>query len=413
MSYHDHHFHPLGYVSMVTGLELMEAVDFEDLARRVGTAAESSDRVIIGQRVNDEGLAEKALPTRGLLDDVVPDRPVLLYRYCGHIGIANSAALTLAGVDTDTADPPGGTIDRDRSGQLTGVVRETALALVSDALSPFTTPATDAEIVAALIGLRDLGIGSVTGMVSAGEPIWCGIANELQTIARLAENLPIDIGVMVIADNPVELGKARDTITKAGGRLRFLGWKDFADGSFGGHTAAMYEPYTDRPETRGTMRLNHEHAREMARTSLDLGGDVAIHAIGDRANDEVVDLFEALIKEEGANPGRLRVEHASVLNDSTIARMAVLGVTASVQPAFLASEANWIEKRLGDRVDHVYRFRSLVDAGIEVLGGSDAPVEYPDPAVGIGAAVSRHGINPGEALTLDQAEALFTPPADH
>ena len=409
MKYHDHHFHPLGYVSMVTGLELMDATDFDDLGRRIASAAAGTEGVIIGQRVNDEGLAEKSLPTRQVLDDVVPDRPVLIYRYCGHIGIANSAALKLAQIDSDTLDPVGGSIDRDRAGNPTGVVRETALSLVSDALSPLTAPASDTDILEALGGLPELGIGSVTGMVSAGEPIWCGIPNELETLVRLAENLPIDIGAMVIADNPAQLVRAADMIKKAGGRLSFSGWKEFADGSFGGHTAAMYEPFTDRPDTTGTLRLDRRKAMELAQTSLDLGGAVAIHAIGDRANDEVMDLFEALVQ-DGTDPTQLRVEHASVLTDPTIDHMARLGVSASVQPAFLASEHHWLGKRLGKRVDLVYRFRSLLEAGVTVLGGSDAPVEYPDPIVGIDAAVNRRGVNPGESLTRDQAEALFTPP---
>jgi hypothetical protein len=409
MKYHDHHIHPLGYVSMVTGLELMDAVDFNDLAQRVAWAAANSEGVVIGQRVNDEGLEEKSLPTRHLLDDIVVDRPVLLYRYCGHIGIANSAALALAHIDADSPDPIGGLIDRDNAGNPTGVVRETALGLVSDALSPLTSPLDDAEIIGALAGLRDIGIGSVTGMVSAGEPIWCGIPNELQTLVRLTEELPIDIGVMVIADTPHQLTQAAETIKRAGGRLSFRGWKDFADGSFGGHTAAMYEPFADRPDTSGTMRLDRQHASVMAQTSIALGGAVAIHAIGDRANDEVLDLFETLVT-QGAEPGRLRVEHASMLRDPTIEHMAKLGVSASVQPAFLASETDWLEKRLGDRVGLAYRFRSLIEAGIRVYGGSDSPVEYPDPALGIAAAIDRHGINPEEALTADQAVALFAPP---
>jgi hypothetical protein len=144
-----------------------------------------------------------------------------------------------------------------------------------------------------------------------------------------------------------------------------------------------------------------------------LGGAVAIHAIGDRANDSVLDLFEDLIA-MGAEPVRLRVEHASLLTEAAIERMARLGVTASVQPAFLASEASWLVKRLGeDRMGRVYPFKSLLDAGVTVIGGSDSPVELPDPLVGIRAAVERHGINPAEAINQDQAKALFAPPSRH
>jgi predicted amidohydrolase YtcJ len=172
----------------------------------------------------------------------------------------------------------------------------------------------------------------------------------------------------------------------------------------------MYEPFSDRPDTRGTERYERGRMVEMGRTSLDAGGVVAIHAIGDRANDLVLDVHEELI-EDGADPGRLRVEHASVLRPETIERMARLGVTASVQPAFLASETTWLEKRLGpERMDMAYPFRSMLEAGIPLLGGSDSPVELPDPQTGITAAVDRHGIAPEEAITREQAEALFNPP---
>ncbi len=148
----------------------------------------------------------------------------------------------------------------------------------------------------------------------------------------------------------------------------------------------------------------------MARASMMLGGSVAIHAIGDRANDSVLEIFEELI-EMGADPERLRVEHASLLTDAAIERIARLGVTASVQPAFLSSESDWLARRLGDeRMSRVYPFRSLLDAGVTVIGGSDSPVELPDPAIGIAAAIDRPGFNPTERLSPDQAEALFAPP---
>jgi predicted amidohydrolase YtcJ len=146
----------------------------------------------------------------------------------------------------------------------------------------------------------------------------------------------------------------------------------------------------------------------MGKLSAAHGGVIAIHAIGDRANDLVLDTMADMIR-DGVEPARLRIEHASILTAATIDRMAHLGVTASVQPAFLASEETWLEKRLGaDRMHRAYPFRSLIEAGVTLLGGSDSPVELPDPETGITAAVDRHGINPGEAVTRDQAEAMFS-----
>jgi len=408
--FHDHHFHPLGYAQMVTGLELMDSADLEEVKNRVAARAEMTTGAVIGQRLNDEGLAELRLPTRLDLDEAVPERPVVLYRYCGHVAVANTVALTLAGIDADTPDPPGGSFDRDHTGSPTGVLRETALLVIGNAIAPLAEAPTDADVLDALRGLLDYGLGSVTGMVSTSDPIWCGVGDELETLCRLAPELPLNIDVYVITEDPADLVAAAQRITKADGRLSFSGWKGFSDGSFGGHTAAMYEPFADRPDTTGTLRLYPGQALAMADASLGVGGGVALHAIGDRANDVALDLFGSLIA-EGADPALLRVEHASLLTESAIERMAKLGVTASVQPAFLASEASWLHKRLGEeRMQRVYPFHTLQEAGIQLLGGSDSPVELPDPQVGIRAAVQRYGFNPEEALTEEQANALFAAP---
>jgi predicted amidohydrolase YtcJ len=409
--YHDHHIHPLGYAGLVNGLELMDAVDLSEVMRRVAARADEVEGAVIGQRLNDEGVSERRLPVRTEIDDVVGDRPVLLYRYCGHVAVANTSALAMAGIDADTWDPEGGSFDRDEAGMATGVVRGTAIGLVSSALASQVTGPTDSAILSALRNLTRMGIGSMTGIVSVGEPLWCGVPDELDVLCRLAPDLPLDIDLLVIAPNPAELADAAEKIRHAQGRIRFLGWKEFADGSFGGHTAALHEPFTDRPDTRGAERLDPEHAKTMARASMMLGGSVAIHAIGDRANDRVLDVYEELV-EMGAEPGRLRIEHASLLTGAAIERMARLGVTASVQPAFLPSEASWLEKRLGEeRMSRVYPFRSLLEAGVAVLGGSDSPVEPPDPEIGLGAAMRRPGFNPSESLTEDQAISLFSPPS--
>ncbi|MGA8038519.1 MAG: amidohydrolase [Acidimicrobiia bacterium] len=411
MSFHDHHIHPLGYAGLVNGLELMGLGSLDEVLGKVVDRAAATEGAVIGQRLNDEGLAEARLPTRHDLDSVIPDRPVLLYRYCGHIAVANTRTLEMAGVDAGTTDPDGGSIDRGADGEPTGVLRETAVTLVSRALAPFVNGPSDGQILEALARLPAMGLGSITGIVSAGEPLWCGVPDELGTLCRLAPDLPLGIDVLVAADNASVLADAADQIRRSEGRLRFLGWKEFADGSFGGHTAAMHQPYTDRPDTMGTDRLRPDHTIEMARTSILLGGSVAIHAIGDRAIDSVLDVYQELIA-MGAEPARLRIEHVSIPTAEAIQRMADLGVTASVQPAFLASEGEWLAKRLGDdRMQRVYPFKSMMQAGIPLIGGSDSPVELPDPEVGITAAVGRPGFNPSERLDRAQAEGLFSAPS--
>lgn len=412
MSYHDHHLHPFGYASLVNGLSLMDAPDLDTVLAKVVAHGAKREGAIIGQRLNDEGIKELRLPTAADIDDVVGDRPVILYRYCGHIAVANSAAMRAAGVDASTPDPPGGSLDRDPSGKPNGILRETAIELVSGPVETLTVPISDSDIVTALATLPAMGIGSITAMVSVGKGLWSGAGDELETLLRIAPDLPLRVDVLVITLDPATLLDAKQRLDRAEGPVRWRGWKGFSDGSLGGHTAAMYEPFSDRTDTTGTNRLDHDLALLMGRTSAGAGGTVAIHAIGDRANDLVLDVHADLVA-DGVDPARLRIEHASVLTNPTIDRMADLGVTASVQPAFLASEWSWLEKRLGpERMRRTYPFRSLLEAGVPLLGGSDSPVELPDPLTGIEAAVVRHGIAPEQAITREQAEAMFAPPAD-
>jgi predicted amidohydrolase YtcJ len=220
--------------------------------------------------------------------------------------------------------------------------------------------------------------------------------------------LPIRIHTLVVAGTPSELELAADRLRSAGGRVDFLGVKMFGDGSLGGHTAAMREPFADRPDQLGTHRLDPAWAAEMARAAVDLGGRVAVHAIGDAANDRVLDLMETLIA-EGIDPAVLRIEHASVLTPDGIDRFGRTGVTACVQPAFLASEVGWLERRLGpERLAHTYAFRSLAGAGAPLAGSSDSPVEPPHPLWGMAAARDRCGMVPAEALPAEDAFRLFT-----
>lgn len=409
MILHDHHFHPIGYAVLQQGLDLSGASSLDEVLAGVAERASRSDGAIIGHRFDEEGFADPRLPTAADIDDVLSDRPVLLIRRCGHIAVANRAALALAAIDEAASAPEGGSFDRDRGGRPTGVLRENAIRPVAEAVEPLAPFPTDQEILEALSTLPALGFGSITGIVSAGGGLWGG-ADEVDLLARIAPDLPIDIDVLVIADSPADLAESSRRLARAGDdRVRFLGWKGFSDGSLGGHTAALRDPYADMPETTGMSILDHGRALEMGQASLDLGGVVAIHAIGDLANDLVLDVMEELIA-GGADPGMLRVEHASLLTDRTIQRFADLEVTASVQPAFIASDAPWLERRLGaSRMGMAYPFRSLLEAGVRLIGGSDSPVESPDPEPAIAAAMGRPGLDTGQAITEEQARALFLP----
>ncbi len=382
---HDHHFHPFGYAGSVLGLSLKQAGSFAGLSQAVrdATAAIAPGQALVGNRLDDEALTERRLPTRLDLDLWSGSTPTLLIRYCGHLAVANSAALELAGL----ADHPD------------GILRETEIVPVTEALAPLRPQLGQGEVTRALAGLAGLGLGKITAIVSATDPLWCEVDDEIGSLIEVAPALPFDIEVLVIASSPPELRDAAEQIRTAQlDNLTFFGWKEFADGALGAHTAALHEPFSDDPGNRGILRLDREHAEAMARTCLDLDGTIAIHAIGDAANDDVLSFFAGLV-EHGASSRHLRIEHASMLTEAARGLMAELGVTASVQPSFITSEVDWLAARVGERAGYTYALAAMEEAGISLLGGSDCPVESPNPWPAIAAAVGS-GLSPESAYLL-------------
>jgi hypothetical protein len=403
----DAHIHPVAYAAALRGTTLATARDFEDLSRRLRETARTTPppTPILGMRLNEETLAERRLPDRWILDAAIADRPLLAHRYCGHVAIANSAALSLAGVDATTPDPAGGVIDRDDSGTPTGVLRETAIELVAERFGDGNRISSD-ELLSALNRLAAVGITSLGAMLRTGAGAWASLGNEVDLAAAIADRMPIKVGAYAIDEHPDDVAISKAKIDGAGGLLRWLGIKRFGDGSFGGHTAAMRERFID-VDTTGTMRLGPID-RQIAEASLALGGGAAIHAIGDLACGAVIDLFSELI-DGGADPHRLRLEHASVLSSDDMQRLGDLGVTAAVQPAFIGSEAEWLGNRLGDeRIERTYAFAAMEQAGARLAGSSDCPVEPPDPWLGMALAQDRLGMAPGQSISAVRALAMYT-----
>ena len=402
----DAHFHPVAYAAAISGITLKSAVDFADVARRLRAGAQTHGEPVIAIRLDDESLNEGRLPTRRDLDAAVGDRPVLIHRYCGHIAIANSPALRAAGITSATPDPAGGVIDRDEIGEPTGVLRETAIDLVSTMLAA-AVRIEPGEVNEAMRGLAGLGLTSIGAMTRTGEGPWATLGNEARILLDAASELPIRAFSYLIVNSAEELALYSEAMHHAGTNLVWAGLKRFGDGSLGGHTAAMHEPFADEPDQSGTLRLS-EVDEVLSRVCLGMGGVVAIHAIGDRACSRVIDLFEKFVG-EGVSGHRLRLEHASVLTDRDIARIGRLGIITSVQPAFMASETAWLERRIGpDRLLRTYPLASLERAGATLAGGSDCPVEPPDPWSGMALARDRAGIVPEEGLSALSAFRLFT-----
>ncbi len=398
----DAHLHLGSITAATSGITLEGVRDLEEASRRIAGSG-SGDVVAIA--FDETDMTPSRLMDAVDLDEMVNDRAALVYRVCGHIAMANSVALERAGIDRSTPDPPGGSFDRDPAGNPTGVLRETAIDLVSAVIDDNTRRIGDDELVSTIDRLSALGLTSVTAMVPAGAPAWCGPDDELDRLLAMKGRPKMPIDAVLIANTVGDL--AHHASRLASSDVRFAGWKGFADGSLGGHTAALSAPYRDRPDQSGTVRHDPDHFRALADAALELGGSVHIHAIGDAAVERVLDLFDDLTA-AGAPPDRLRVEHASVLTPELIERMSELEVTASVQPAFVRSDARWLDARLGsERARWAYPFRSMLDAGVRMVGGSDAPVEQPDPLSGVRAAVDRGGWNLEEALEPWEGLSLF------
>lgn len=405
--FRDAHIHAIPYAALLSGCSLKNAESIPDLIERLKAFADTlpPDTPVVASRMDDETLVERRLPTRSDLDEAVPDRSAVIYRYCGHVAVANSYALEASAIDSSTPDPQGGIIDRDSNGRPTGVLRETASGLISSALARGGPLAPEA-LIDGLSRLAGLGITSIGAMIGYGESPFAKLEAESALLREVADRLPLRVNVFSIAATPDDLAASRSTIADAGDRLRWLGVKRFSDGSLGGHTAAMCSPFAD-VDTVGTLRLTQQDVA-VSRHALALGGMVAIHAIGDRAIEAVLDVFDELI-EGGAEPADLRMEHVSIASPLLLDRFAAVGAHAVVQPAFLASESEWLPARLGDeRMPWAYPFRSMMHRGINTAGSSDSVVEPPHPLWGMAAAMDRHGIAPDQALSGLEALHMFT-----
>ncbi len=402
----DAHIHLAGWSASIGGLDLSAVDGFGRLRDEIRTHAGSINPAtpVIGTGLDDTRLREGRMPTRHDLDRILSARPILVYRHCSHAAAANTAALEMAGIGPDTPDPTGGVFDRTATGEPTGVLREAAIGVVQRALEPLVRSPLPSQLLETSRALVRLGITRIEAMVSAGTPLWCGTGNELEDLLAIAADLPLDVDAFVMTDQIGELRRAADRIRRVGGRLRFGGWKGFADGSLGGRTAALSAPY-EGEATTGMLLFENDRDLPLARCAVDEGGRVALHAIGDRAIAHVLGGFRAL-RDEGIDADRLRIEHCSMVDDASLAQMVELGVTASVQPPFLTSDGPWLATRIGSRESWIHPFRTMLEAGVPLRAGSDAPIEDPTPFKGIWSATS-HPSNPAESLATEQALSIY------
>lgn len=354
-----------------------------------------------------------AFPTAADLDQIAPNRPVYLSHKSGHAAWVNSLAMKMARVDEHTADPPGGQIQRDAAGRPTGIFFEDAIDLVSSHI-PRPTPN---EIAAAMRRAQaycwSVGLTGVHDFDGRD----CFIA--LQMLREAGE-----LGLRVIKNVPVyRLEHALGAGLRSGFGdewLRIGGVKIFADGALGSKTAAMIAPYEGEPGNVGIVVTDKEEMLEKARQASAGGLSVTVHAIGDKANHDVLDVYEFLRREErehGRAGLRHRIEHVQILHPDDLHRLAALNIIASMQPIHATSDMEMADRYWGERARYSYAWRTMRDSGALVVFGSDAPVERIDPLPGIHAAVTRRradgrhspdGWYPQERLSMEETLHAFT-----
>lgn len=412
----DSHTHFLNGGFSLASVQLRDVRTREEFAARIEAKIKDLEK---GDWVQDgdwdhELFTPVELPRREWIDPISPDNPVCVNRYDDHMILANSVALKISGITKSTPVPPGGEIVKDpMTGEPTGILKDAAADLV---FLHVPEPSWREKLGAAEAALRNAaehGVTSVHEMADASSfEVYQQLLRDGKMTARLYVYIPI---------SDVDIYSRLKLKTPFGNDdLKIGGLKGFVDGSLGSATASFYEPYTDDPKNRGLLapQMFPEGIMEKRIMEADKAGlQVAIHAIGDRANGLLLDLYEKAVAQNGPRDRRWRIEHAQHLRPQDIARFGKLGVIASVQPYHAYDDGRWAEKKIGaERIRYTYAFKSLLDGGAVLALGSDWTVAPLDPISGIYAAVTRAtsdrknpgGWVPEEKLSLDEAIRGYT-----
>jgi predicted amidohydrolase YtcJ len=410
----DAHGHVVDLGFETLQIQLWDTKGLDEALQRVRAyaAAHSGRGWLLGDGWNQVKWQLGRFPMASDLDAAVSDRPVVLSRVDGHAKWLNTRAMEVAGITRDTQDPPGGRIERDATGRPNGVLVDKAMALI-DRVEP--EPTDDELRVALKTALAHMNSVGLTGVGDAGVD-----ARTVAVYRQLADHRQLTVRAYVmirdVGPDFSELSKNGPLIGYADDHLTLRAVKLFADGALGSRGAALLAPYSDMPG-QGLLFMSEAEMERKIQTALEAGYQVNIHAIGDAANHEVLDAFEAAYKVVDGRPLRNRVEHAQVVALPDIPRFKQLDLIASMQPTHATSDMNMAEDRIGKaRLQGAYAWRTFLAQGTRIAGGSDFPVESDNPFFGLHAAVTRTdhdnrpagGWHPEQALTLVEAFRAFT-----
>ncbi|TFJ92452.1 amidohydrolase [Lentibacillus salicampi] len=376
-----------------------------------------SEEWILGRGWNHELWPDESFPTRDELDQVAPDNPVALTRVDGHSVWVNSKALEIGGITKETPNPEGGEIIRDENGEATGVLVDAARQSVTEKIPPYS----EERLAEAQLEAQDTLLSNgITSTSDAGANL-----EEINIMKELYKENDLKVRLNVMIDNTFsELGETFKHYLNKGpeiglfdNRLTIGSVKLMADGALGSRSAALLDGYSDRSGHKGNYIYSDEQIYFLVKKAREQGFQVATHAIGDGANQQVIDTYEKVLNENPLEDHRWRIEHYQISNASQIEKIAELGIIPSMQPTHATSDKNMAEDRLGaERIKYSYAWRKIIDSGSHIIGGSDAPVELVNPFHGIYAAVTRMdrdgnphgGWYPEEKMTREEAIRAFT-----
>lgn len=411
----DNHTHFLEGGYFLASINLREVKSMEDFIFTFRHFADSAKGAgwIKGGNWDHEAWGGQ-LPRKEWIDSVSGKHPAFLSRYDGHMGLANSIALQLAGITKNTPNPPGGEILKDpKTGEPTGILRDGATALVSHIIPEPTEKELDESLARAATHALSHGLTQVQDMGSYGG--WIDLATYRRAEGR--GKLPVRIYSFVA----IRTWQKLDSFVKNNGwgndRLHWGGLKGFVDGSLGSTTAWFYRPYLDAPHSTGLQVTDTTLLRKWILQADSVGLHIAVHAIGDHANDWILNVYEEAENRHPNKNHRFRVEHAQHLTPAAIARFAKLQVIPSMQPFHAIDDGKWAGKRLDSaRLEGTYVFKSLLDANANLTFGSDWTVAPLDPIAGIYAAVTRRTLDdknpggwfPGQKISVEQALRCYT-----
>jgi hypothetical protein len=410
----DSHLHMIGHGEKLLRLDLSQVTSSEIMRQKIEEKAAQTKPGdwIIGEGWNENNFADRKIFHREELDDIAPDKPMVLTRICRHALLANSKALAAAGIHDDTPDPPGGVIVRDDNGKATGYLLDNAQDLVQNVV-PMKS---EEDLQFALeTGVKDLLQLGLVGGHTEDLHYHGGFRRTFDAFRTVIDGEHIKFRANLLVHNQV-VGVMHEDGWKYGGGTEFVTFgamKIFADGALGGRTALLSRPYNDAPDTSGVAIYDLHELKSLVQKARFYKMPVVIHTIGDLALEYAIEAVEVYPPPKGL---RDRLVHVQVARPDLIERMQKLPVVLDIQPQFVASDFPWVIERLGEeRMPYSFAWKTLLDAGLHCAGGSDAPIEIPDPLLGIHAAVTRrkigethNGYYPEQKLSVYEAVSLYT-----